>query len=131
MTDMDPYAVLGVRPGADRATLRRAYRRCVRRAHPDAGGSRQTFERVQAAYSLLAARARPDRPGHAGAGAEAGDGGPALVARPTTTPWAFRATGPARTWTRQVVEEPAARRVGPVAVPSFADVLAETLRRTP
>jgi hypothetical protein len=32
---MDPYALLGVEPGADEREVRKAYRRAVRRLHPD------------------------------------------------------------------------------------------------
>jgi curved DNA-binding protein CbpA len=59
----DPYAVLGVRPGASDAEIHTAYRAAVRRTHPDAGGSATTFEEVQQAYELLrdpASRARAD-----------------------------------------------------------------------
>ncbi len=35
---MDPFDVLGVRPGASHAEVRRAFGTAVREAHPDAGG---------------------------------------------------------------------------------------------
>lgn len=63
MVDADPYAVLGVRRGADDAEIHTAYRAAVRRTHPDAGGDASAFEAVQAAYEALrdpAARARLD-----------------------------------------------------------------------
>ncbi len=49
----DPYAVLGVRPGADQAAIHAAYRAAVRRTHPDAGGTAAAFEAVQEAYEAL------------------------------------------------------------------------------
>jgi len=64
----DPYAVLGVQPGASEAQIHAAYRDAVRRTHPDAGGSAGAFEAVQDAYETLrdpAARARFEREGHA------------------------------------------------------------------
>jgi len=45
--------VLGVDPDADEEEIRRAYRERVKETHPDAGGSRESFERVQWAYERL------------------------------------------------------------------------------
>ncbi|MEA2373191.1 MAG: hypothetical protein QOH12_3585 [Solirubrobacteraceae bacterium] len=66
---VDPYVVLGLRPGADQAEIHTAYRAAVRRTHPDAGGSAEAFEAVQEAYEALretprrgAARTRPRQP---------------------------------------------------------------------
>ena len=56
---MDPYAVLGVPPGASEEELARAYRRLAKRHHPDAvgvSGMAQMME-INAAYEL----ARVDR----------------------------------------------------------------------
>lgn len=50
---VDPYAVLGVRRGADQAEIHAAYRAAVRRTHPDAGGTAVEFEAVQEAYETL------------------------------------------------------------------------------
>ena len=50
MTD-DPFAVLGVAPGADEATLRAARRRLAKQTHPDrAGGDTARMEQVNAAF---------------------------------------------------------------------------------
>jgi hypothetical protein len=38
----DPYATLGLSPGADRAEIGRAYRRRARQLHPDATGTDTT-----------------------------------------------------------------------------------------
>lgn len=71
----DPYAVLGVDPGASDAEIRAAYRRLVKRYHPDHNGgseeSERRFEEVQDAY----ARARALRAG----GASAGSAGPRVA----------------------------------------------------
>jgi hypothetical protein len=56
----DPYAVLGVPRGADGPAIHSAYRRAVRRTHPDVGGTAAEFEAVQAAYEAL--RDRGGRP---------------------------------------------------------------------
>lgn len=79
-----PYELLGVAVDADDATLRAAYRRALREAHPDTGGDAARFHAVQHAWSLVGtpeARARFDR----GAGA-----GPA----PTRETWAPAAPRP-------------------------------------
>jgi ferredoxin len=50
-----PSDVLGVPPDADEATVERAYRRRVKEAHPDHGGSTREFQRVRAAYRAVVA----------------------------------------------------------------------------
>jgi DnaJ domain len=52
----DPYAVLGVQPGASPEEIARAYRRLLRRLHPDASPDADPdldLDAVRAAYSLL------------------------------------------------------------------------------
>lgn len=54
LSDREAYAVLGVDPGADAETVRRAYRERVKQAHPDTpGGSTEEFKRVHRAYDRL------------------------------------------------------------------------------
>ena len=48
-----PYDVLGVSPTASTHELRQAYRRMLRVAHPDTGGSEQRFHAVQHAWTLV------------------------------------------------------------------------------
>jgi curved DNA-binding protein CbpA len=48
------YDQLGVPPTASAEQIRSAYRRAARRAHPDAGGSPLAFDRLTAAYRVLA-----------------------------------------------------------------------------
>ena len=65
-----PYEVLGVRADADAATLRLAYRRALRSAHPDTGGDPERFHAVQLAWELVGtveARAAFDRGGRTAA----------------------------------------------------------------
>jgi curved DNA-binding protein CbpA len=60
----DAYEVLGVASTATEDELRRAYRRALRRTHPDTGGEAVEFHAVQAAWEVLGTpedRARYDR----------------------------------------------------------------------
>lgn len=50
---MDPFEVLGVETDADDAEVSRAYRSRVKETHPDQGGSRESFMRVQQAYAAI------------------------------------------------------------------------------
>lgn len=59
-----PYDVLGVPISASQDELRRAYRRMLRQAHPDTGGSEAQFVTVQRAWAVIGtpeARAAYDR----------------------------------------------------------------------
>lgn len=59
----DAYAVLGLRPGAGRAEVDQAYRRLIKRYHPDhAGGDSGRAAEVNRAYSELRARTRQPQP---------------------------------------------------------------------
>ena len=52
--DADYYGVLGVGPDADRAAIRRAYKRTSLKTHPDkAGGHKALFVEVTRAYAVL------------------------------------------------------------------------------
>jgi len=59
-----PYEILGIDPDADEQTLVDAYRKRVKEAHPDHGGSREEFQTVKEAYEAI-------RDGEADAGATA------------------------------------------------------------
>ena len=48
-----PYDVLGLDADADEAEIERAYRRRVKEAHPDRGGSAVEFRRVREAYEAV------------------------------------------------------------------------------
>jgi molecular chaperone DnaJ len=56
---LDPYATLGLAPGASRAEVRRAYRRRAKAIHPDIAGADATEEmaRLNDAREQLEARA--------------------------------------------------------------------------
>jgi curved DNA-binding protein CbpA len=63
----DAYEVLGVASTATEDELRRAYRRALRRTHPDTGGEAVEFHAVQAAWEVLGTpedRARYDSVGN-------------------------------------------------------------------
>lgn len=65
---MSLYDDLGVSPDADADTIRAAHRRLVQQHHPDKGGNREDFDRVQHAYLILrdpVTRERYDRTGEA------------------------------------------------------------------
>ncbi|MFB6354511.1 MAG: 2Fe-2S iron-sulfur cluster-binding protein [Halobacteriales archaeon] len=47
------HDVLGLDPGADEAAVERAYRRRLKEAHPDHGGSQGEFRAVRRAYEAL------------------------------------------------------------------------------
>ena len=49
----DLYALLGVPRDADKATIRKAYRRAAKKAHPDGGGSPEKFRLVSQALEVL------------------------------------------------------------------------------
>jgi len=47
------YSILGVDKAADQAAIRKAYRSRSKRAHPDGGGSIESFELVKLAHDCL------------------------------------------------------------------------------
>jgi DnaJ domain len=65
VTEIDPYAVLGVPRGASRKEIARAYRALARKHHPDAGApATQRMARINEAWHVLSdpsRRARWDR----------------------------------------------------------------------
>jgi curved DNA-binding protein CbpA len=50
-----PFEVLGIAPDADEEDVDRAYRRRVKEAHPDQGGSLDEFQAVRTAYERITA----------------------------------------------------------------------------
>ncbi|MDA3805525.1 DnaJ domain-containing protein [Clavibacter sp. CT19] len=87
--DADAYAVLGVDPAASQEEIRRAYRRRVRAAHPDMGGSADAFQAVRDAFEAVGdpeSRARYERGlRDAPAAEEDGTAGRAHPAHPEST----------------------------------------------
>src|SRR3982751_714307 len=79
---MDPYAVLGVRPGSPEPEIAAAYREAAKRWHPDRAGAQgqERMAEINAAYDLVRAAAqhnagprqepaaRADAPGSRGRG---------------------------------------------------------------
>lgn len=57
----DLYKILGVPRDSDRDTIKRAHRRKAKKAHPDAGGDRETFLAVQLAYETLTDETKRER----------------------------------------------------------------------
>lgn len=50
---MDPFDVLGINADADQTEVSRAYRQRVKETHPDQGGSKEAFVRLQRAYTAI------------------------------------------------------------------------------
>lgn len=68
MSDFNPYAQLGVSVTATIKEIRQAFRRLVKRAHPDGGGDSASFAALVRACNVLsdpASRARYDQTGEA------------------------------------------------------------------
>jgi len=51
--DLNPYEELGVERDADEPTIRKAYRKVVKKAHPDAGGTADALHKVSTALAVL------------------------------------------------------------------------------
>ena len=60
MRAMDPYAVLGVRPGSPEHEIAAAYREQAKRWHPDRAGADERMAEINAAYDLVRAAAQHD-----------------------------------------------------------------------
>lgn len=98
-----PYEILGVTASASDEELRRAYRRRLREAHPDAGGSAEAFHAVQRAWELVGtedARAAFDR-GRSSVAATEGFAPRRASTRPDTRPQA-RMHGHPGGWFREL-----------------------------
>jgi len=53
ISNEDPHDVLGLPKDASTDDVKKAFRKLVITAHPDKGGSREEYDRIFAAYSLL------------------------------------------------------------------------------
>lgn len=75
---MDHYSTLGVNKDASPDDIKKAYRRLASQHHPDKGGDKATFQRVQQAYDTLSdpgRRQQYDQPQPQGFSFEFGPGG--------------------------------------------------------
>ena len=50
---LDPYKILNIPKNYDKKTLKKAYLKMAYKTHPDRGGSRNDFQKVTIAYTLL------------------------------------------------------------------------------
>lgn len=75
----NPYTILGIKQGASKAEIKKAYRVLARKHHPDApGGSHERFQEIQSAYEQVKSGVwiRKEEPGAGGAGGSEGDSQP-------------------------------------------------------
>lgn len=49
----DPFAVLGVSPDIDKASLSKHFRKLARSNHPDVGGDHDRYVELQSAYQAI------------------------------------------------------------------------------
>ncbi len=82
----DPYATLGLAPGASRADVRRAYRQRAMAIHPDTSGSESTAEMARLNRARDELLARSAAPGGQPGGDEPSPGRPAQP--PARPAWA-------------------------------------------
>jgi curved DNA-binding protein CbpA len=52
-TKLDPYKILGISKQYDEALLKKAYLKKAMKVHPDRGGSKDEFQKVSIAYTVL------------------------------------------------------------------------------
>jgi hypothetical protein len=101
MPRVDPYSILGLKPGADERDVAAAYRSQAKRWHPDRGGGEEAARRmaeINAAYDLLRA-------------------GAAQAARSPDEPAPVRRRGPRGSW----LADPVRRALGPELLEALAD----------
>ena len=61
---LDPYKILNLSKTFDEKTLKKAYLRAAMKTHPDRGGSRDAFQKVSIAYTLLTKKLKESRNTH-------------------------------------------------------------------
>jgi hypothetical protein len=50
---MKPWEILGISPGSDEQTIRKAFRTKAKQFHPDKGGSAEDFKELYDAYTMM------------------------------------------------------------------------------
>ncbi|ORC92621.1 putative chaperone protein DNAj [Trypanosoma theileri] len=74
----NPYTVLGIKQGATKEEIKKAYRVLARKHHPDApGGSHERFQEIQAAYEQIKSGVwiQKNADGGSGGGGDGSDSG--------------------------------------------------------
>jgi curved DNA-binding protein len=56
---MNPYQILGLKPGASEEEIKKAYRKLAMKHHPDRGGDEAEFKKIKEAYETLTNNAGP------------------------------------------------------------------------
>lgn len=117
------YAALGLKPGADRAAIEEAYRRLIKRYHPDrSGGDAERAAEINRAYFEL--RQPPERTEHrADAGDHAGGAGRRGASGRTRGQPGTRRRRPSRLWPVLAAATGALLIVGGTRMGGMADQL--------
>jgi curved DNA-binding protein CbpA len=61
---LDPYKILNIPKNYDEKTLKRAYLKAAMKSHPDRGGSKDSFQKVSIAYTLLTRKLKEENNSH-------------------------------------------------------------------
>ena len=61
---LDPYKILNLPKNYDEKTLKRAYLKAAMKGHPDRGGTKDIFQRVSIAYTLLSKKLKEENNSH-------------------------------------------------------------------
>jgi curved DNA-binding protein len=64
----DPYATLGINPGATDKEIKAAFKKLAKKHHPDVGGNEVKFKEINEAYSFLTDKKEETFPGGFGGG---------------------------------------------------------------
>ena len=74
--EKSPYTILGIKNGASKVEIKKAYRVMAAKHHPDAaGGSSEKFQEIQSAYEEIKTGVWIPKDGGGGSTAEGGGGG--------------------------------------------------------
>jgi curved DNA-binding protein len=133
-TSPDYWAVLGLEPGADSATLKRAFRAQARRWHPDLNGNdpiaEERFKLVNEAYAVLSDPRKRLTWESAGGGLEGQQGDPYASGFPEFDDYVADLFGDRRR-SRAVAEPPDGEFTAPSAAPSAREADAADRFDTP